>query len=119
MTEQETFAVLGLEPSAGEAEVKKAYRERAKTAHPDAGGSDEAMTSLNEAYEAALKFIERRVNPVCVCRGFLRNPLCRAHDEASPKREVQCSRCQDTKKVEVGGGFSAITVDCPDCSFTT
>jgi curved DNA-binding protein CbpA len=36
-------------------EIERAWRIAAKTAHPDAGGSHEAMARLNAAREAALK----------------------------------------------------------------
>lgn len=48
------FNVLGVSQSASRAEIEAAYREKAKTAHPDAGGSTEAMTALNAARAAAL-----------------------------------------------------------------
>lgn len=37
------------------AAIESAYRERAKAAHPDAGGSAEAMVELNNARETALR----------------------------------------------------------------
>ena len=47
--------VLGVPRGASQDEIDAAYRQRAKTAHPDAGGSSDAMQALNEAREAALK----------------------------------------------------------------
>lgn len=44
------LAALGLPPGAGEAAVKKRFRQLALTAHPDAGGTDEAFIALMEAY---------------------------------------------------------------------
>lgn len=35
--------------------IERAYREKAKRAHPDHGGSDAAMAELNEARAAGLK----------------------------------------------------------------
>lgn len=46
--------VLGLRPGASREDVERAYRERAKRAHPDAGGSHAAMAELNTARDAAL-----------------------------------------------------------------
>jgi len=46
-------AVLGLSFDATLDQVKAVYRRKAAEAHPDRGGSHEAMTKLNEAYEAA------------------------------------------------------------------
>ncbi len=45
--------VLGLSATASRDEIEKAYRRRAKTAHPDHGGSTEAMATLNVAYDEA------------------------------------------------------------------
>jgi DnaJ-domain-containing protein 1 len=46
--------VLGLPSSASKEAIERAYREKAKTAHPDAGGSAEAMAEINRAKEEAL-----------------------------------------------------------------
>ncbi len=37
------------------AQVTAAFRSKAKAAHPDTGGSDEAMKALNQAYQTALE----------------------------------------------------------------
>jgi curved DNA-binding protein CbpA len=42
-----------------EAEVEKRYRQVAKKAHPDAGGSNEAMTQVNLAKELALRWVAK------------------------------------------------------------
>ena len=47
--------VLRVFPDAPLAVIEAAYRALAKTAHPDAGGTDEAMKELNEAYETMRK----------------------------------------------------------------
>lgn len=44
------YARLGLPPSASAADVRAAYRERAKAAHPDHGGDRETFRRLREAY---------------------------------------------------------------------
>lgn len=49
------FAVLGIAPTADEAQIRKAWRLGARMAHPDAGGSAERMHVLNEALDAALR----------------------------------------------------------------
>lgn len=49
--------VLGLGPRPTLDEVQAAYREKAKAAHPDAGGSTAAMSELNAARDAAIKEI--------------------------------------------------------------
>jgi curved DNA-binding protein CbpA len=46
------YAVLGLERTATQEEVKAAYRSESQKAHPDrAGGSAERMTEVNRAYQ--------------------------------------------------------------------
>lgn len=49
------YEILGVEPSAGEAEIKTAYRRLARKYHPDVSkeaGAEEKFKSVNEAYEA-------------------------------------------------------------------
>ncbi len=47
------FAVLGLPTNASERQVRAAYREKVKAAHPDQGGDREAFKQLQEAYATA------------------------------------------------------------------
>ncbi|MES3517946.1 MAG: ferredoxin Fer [Natronomonas sp.] len=46
------FDVLGVDPDADEATIKRAYKRRVKEAHPDHGGSAEAFQRVRSAYEA-------------------------------------------------------------------
>jgi DnaJ-like protein len=46
---------LGVGPDAKADEIKRAYHALAVLNHPDHGGSDEAMTAINAAYEQAMK----------------------------------------------------------------
>ena len=48
------YKILGVEPGAGEAEIKAAYRRLARKYHPDVSkeaGAEETFKSVNEAYE--------------------------------------------------------------------
>ena len=56
------YGVLGVEPSAGDAEIKTAYRRLARKYHPDVSkeaGAEDKFKAVNEAYEA-LRDPERR-----------------------------------------------------------
>lgn len=50
------FIILGVDTNANREEVDKAYREKAKVAHPDKGGSNIEMARINAAYEAIRLF---------------------------------------------------------------
>ncbi|KAJ7062768.1 hypothetical protein C8F01DRAFT_1056608 [Mycena amicta] len=45
------YKILGVSRDADARTIKKAFRNGAKTAHPDKGGSEQKMAALNEAYE--------------------------------------------------------------------
>ena len=49
------LAALGLSAGASLADVKRAFRERVKTAHPDQGGSPDAFMALERNYRAAVE----------------------------------------------------------------
>lgn len=49
MDEAQARALLGVGPNATPAEIRAAYREKMKTAHPDQGGSTQAAARLNAA----------------------------------------------------------------------
>lgn len=51
----EWWQVLGVEPAADLRDIKAAYRELIKQAHPDAGGSSDFAVRLNDAYHQALR----------------------------------------------------------------
>jgi molecular chaperone DnaJ len=45
------YSILGVSKSATEAEIKKAYRQKARQLHPDHGGDEEMFKELSNAYE--------------------------------------------------------------------
>lgn len=47
--------LLGVSPNASPAEIDRAFRDAAKKAHPDAGGSDAAMATLSAAKQEAMQ----------------------------------------------------------------
>jgi len=44
------YKILGLSSTATWQEIERAYRQKAKIHHPDHGGDEDAMRTLNEAY---------------------------------------------------------------------
>lgn len=46
------FEVLQVSPNASKTVVDAAYKALAKVRHPDAGGTEEAMKELNQAYDS-------------------------------------------------------------------
>lgn len=52
---EQWWQVLGVSPTASRSEIQFAFRDRAKNAHPDAGGSDHAMARLNAARDEGLR----------------------------------------------------------------
>jgi hypothetical protein len=55
------YDVLGVAPDADEEIIKAAYRVRARQRHPDRGGSDAEMKSVNAAHEVLLDPKQRAV----------------------------------------------------------
>lgn len=62
--------ILGVSVSATEAEIKAAFRARARTAHPDKGGSAEEFNELRTAYQKLMAQMNGRCS-VCCGKGFV------------------------------------------------
>lgn len=48
------YAVLGIAPTATPEEIRRAYRQRIRVAHPDCGGSVEIAAGINAARDMAM-----------------------------------------------------------------
>ena len=48
---RDLYEVLGVDRQAGDEDIKKAYRRKARELHPDTGGDEEAFKELTTAYE--------------------------------------------------------------------
>ncbi len=97
------------------ANVKVAFKTLARQHHPDLGGTEKGMKLLNDAYETALEWVKNIEEPKCICLGFTRNKLCRAHEDSTTS-DVQCAECGGTKKVEAGPEWARVKLDCPKCT---
>ncbi len=67
------YKVLGVEPGAGEAEIKAAYRRLARKYHPDVSkesGAEEKFKSVNEAYEVLRDTTKRASYDQLRTRGY-------------------------------------------------
>jgi len=75
------YQTLGVEPSAGEAEIKSAYRRLARKFHPDVSkeaGAEDKFKAVNEAYEALRDPQKRAAYDQLRARGY------RPGDEVQP-----------------------------------
>ncbi len=75
------YEILGVEPGAGEAEIKTAYRRLARKYHPDVSkepGAEESFKAVNEAYEALRDPQKRAAYDQLRARGY------RPGDEIQP-----------------------------------
>lgn len=104
------YDILGVEPSAGEAEIKSAYRRLARKYHPDVSkeaGAEEKFKSVNEAYEALRDPQKRAAYDQLRSRGY------RPGDEVQPQAGGYGRGAQEGFDFEeifagggAGGGFS-------------
>ena len=93
------YGVLGVEASAGDAEIKTAYRRLARKYHPDVSkeaGAEEKFKAVNEAYEALRDPAKRKAYDQLRAGGY------RPGDDVPPAGFGQCGF--DFEEVFAGGG---------------
>jgi curved DNA-binding protein len=98
------YEILGVEPSAGEAEIKTAYRRLARKFHPDVSketGAEEKFKAVNEAYEALRDPQKRAAYDQLRSRGY------RPGDEVQPQASGHAHGAPegfDFDEIFAGGG---------------
>lgn len=96
------YDTLGVEPSAGEAEIKTAYRRLARKYHPDVSkesGAEDRFKAVNEAYEALRDPAKRSAYDQLRARGY------RPGDEVQPPGGGYARGAPgDFEEVFAGGG---------------
>jgi curved DNA-binding protein CbpA len=60
MARKKLYDVLGIDEKAASGEIKRAYRRKAKKAHPDQGGTEEAFRELAQAYTTLINDDSRK-----------------------------------------------------------
>lgn len=78
------YQVLGVSPTAGQEEIKAAYRKLAKTYHPDAGTNDPAHYDRFHEVTTAYELLRRKAKTA-------------AQTEKPPRRKPAASRKQDAE----------------------
>ena len=109
MTSRDPFAVLLIDKTATTQEIRRAWRERARTVHPDVGGSDAAMQELNEALRCALEMVS-----ATIVKASPASPadIRRERDVSSFTVDVLPAACFEALLV-VAGISGAISIDEP------
>ncbi len=58
MKASESFEILGINSDADESEIRRAWRDKASSLHPDVGGTHNDMVRLNDALKTALDNVQ-------------------------------------------------------------
>merc|ERR1719398_424832 len=65
MHEQSAYAILGVDATATDNEIRKAYMTAAREAHPDKGGDKQMFQDINNAYEKIMLQRKGSTNKDC------------------------------------------------------
>jgi DnaJ-class molecular chaperone len=96
------YHVLAVGRDASPEEIRGAYINAAKQAHPDHGGSPDSMALVNEAYRTLKDPKLRRLHDDYIKTQFPRCPACDGTGERwkmrrfKPYRDGHCSACKGT-----------------------
>lgn len=96
MKRDDPFSVLGIDPSASEAEVRAAWRREAKKHHPDVGGTDDVMRALNDALHQALTLNTLDSHSRTIVDGSTNEPQRTSHQVSTLSRQVVHDRSSFT-----------------------
>ena len=107
------YQVLGVEPTAGDAEIKTAYRRMARKYHPDVSkeaGAEDKFKGVNEAYEALRDPQKRKAYDQLRSQGY------RPGEEFRPPPDWERQFRERQGAAGSGGGAGAFSFDDIDLS---
>src|SRR5437867_2448835 len=108
LSKRDYYDVLGVPRDAGEAEIKKAYRQLAVRYHPDKNPGDKAAEEkFKEAARGSETSIQIPRLETC--------PTCRGHGAADPDAIVPCDLCHGRGTLHLQQGFFSMTRTCDRC----
>lgn len=86
--ERNHYSTLGAEEAASQDEIERLYKKLAVRLHPDRGGDEEEMKSLNEAYRVLGNGASRRAYDATRARQRIRVEAAAHRPSASPSAQV-------------------------------
>lgn len=101
MNIQQAAELLGFEPGAAitEDDIVKAYKDKAKTTHPDMGGNDEDFRQCTLAYNVLREAVKRPASP-------------------GQRIRAKCPKCAGRGVIDNRRAWRVLKVRCPECKGT-